>query len=348
ETVSVEAAPDDGWEFVEWEGDVDTDNKTLELTMDGNKSVTALFEESDTEENGTANSIEIVELPEAVGFGETFNIGLDVTRNKTQAHTVYINVRRPEDNWRVTEEVVTKVGDRTEGRNMNYSLFVPVSLDPNCDGNFSTGEYEVVAEGLGEEDRKYLEISDLEDSCEKKVEKEVVERETETVYREREFELIGHDKEVEQGAKINTEVLIRNPGNNTENFTVYSYAYDGKTPLTKGGWTGNERSIELKAEEKEILRLKNTVKDSAPVGVHDFKVRIEDEEDLESEVEIREKKNTTAEEDKEQNQTEEETVAEDKDNETEGTKETKTSATGDIYRRRGPLESIIQSLINLF
>ncbi|MEF8874905.1 MAG: C25 family cysteine peptidase [Candidatus Thermoplasmatota archaeon] len=43
--VTVEATPDDGWEFDEWTGDVNGAHPVINVTMDANKSITAVFEE---------------------------------------------------------------------------------------------------------------------------------------------------------------------------------------------------------------------------------------------------------------------------------------------------------------
>ncbi|MFP3871733.1 MAG: InlB B-repeat-containing protein, partial [Candidatus Aenigmatarchaeota archaeon] len=45
EVVTVEATPADGWQFVEWTDDETGTESTLEITMDENKSITAVFEE---------------------------------------------------------------------------------------------------------------------------------------------------------------------------------------------------------------------------------------------------------------------------------------------------------------
>jgi uncharacterized repeat protein (TIGR02543 family) len=46
--VDLEAIPDDGWEFVRWEGDVaDNNDDTTTITMDEDKTVTAVFEEGE-------------------------------------------------------------------------------------------------------------------------------------------------------------------------------------------------------------------------------------------------------------------------------------------------------------
>ena len=43
--VTLEAIPADGWEFVEWSGDISRASSTITITMDGNKNVTSVFEE---------------------------------------------------------------------------------------------------------------------------------------------------------------------------------------------------------------------------------------------------------------------------------------------------------------
>ncbi len=50
EEVTVEAVPDDGWKFVEWEGDYEGTEEEITITMDDDKEVTAVFEEMPTYE----------------------------------------------------------------------------------------------------------------------------------------------------------------------------------------------------------------------------------------------------------------------------------------------------------
>ncbi len=50
EKVTVEAVPDEGWEFVEWEGDYEGTDEEITITMDDDKEVTAVFEEIPTYE----------------------------------------------------------------------------------------------------------------------------------------------------------------------------------------------------------------------------------------------------------------------------------------------------------
>lgn len=46
ETVTLTATPDPGWEFVSWSGDLAGSTNPASLTMDGNKSVTAIFQQN--------------------------------------------------------------------------------------------------------------------------------------------------------------------------------------------------------------------------------------------------------------------------------------------------------------
>lgn len=67
--VELTADPDDGWTFVRWEGDLDGDNNPEQIEMDGNKTVTAVFERRDysltihTDGEGTVAE-EVVSEPE--------------------------------------------------------------------------------------------------------------------------------------------------------------------------------------------------------------------------------------------------------------------------------------------
>lgn len=45
EEVTINAVPDNNWEFVEWSGDVSSEEKEITVTMDENKVITANFEE---------------------------------------------------------------------------------------------------------------------------------------------------------------------------------------------------------------------------------------------------------------------------------------------------------------
>ncbi|MDY6912126.1 MAG: hypothetical protein SVM79_07230, partial [Chloroflexota bacterium] len=45
--VAITAISDDGWEFVDWSGDVDSTDSVVTITMDADKEITASFQEID-------------------------------------------------------------------------------------------------------------------------------------------------------------------------------------------------------------------------------------------------------------------------------------------------------------
>ncbi|MDW7660309.1 MAG: InlB B-repeat-containing protein, partial [Bacillota bacterium] len=65
-TVTITATPASGWTFVDWSGDANGSTNPLNVTMDGNKNITAKFSrvQVPTVDNNDDDDEEIVELPE--------------------------------------------------------------------------------------------------------------------------------------------------------------------------------------------------------------------------------------------------------------------------------------------
>ncbi len=185
EVVTVEAAPDEGWDFVGWTGDYDGTDPTINLTMDANKSITAVFEEvvktyeltiavegegtTDPDpgehiyENGTAVTVEAVPS-EGWEFGEWTGAvsGTDPTMNVTMDANKRITA--------VFEEVVEyDLTINIEGEGTvdvdpdqdEYENGTEVTLTAYPDNNWRfdewTGDYE------GEEDSEVITITMDED-----------------------------------------------------------------------------------------------------------------------------------------------------------------------------------------
>lgn len=78
--VELTAEPDAGWKFEHWEGDLDGDDNPIEITIDGNKSVAAIFTEAQydvdlaTEGNG---SINIEPSKDSYSYGDEIEITAD-------------------------------------------------------------------------------------------------------------------------------------------------------------------------------------------------------------------------------------------------------------------------------
>ncbi|GEM_PF-3942623 len=141
--------------------------------------------------------------------------------------------------------------------------------------------------------------------------------------REKEFELFSHDEEVEQGGSMQSTVLIRNQDSVAKDLVVYSYLYEDQKTINEEGWTGNEERVEVEPEGKRALVLENRIGKDAKPGEYDFKVRIRDEADLEGTVDVVEGE-----------------IVEDNTTDVE--------ITGEVYRRKGPLERIVDYIMSLF
>ncbi|MCC5907903.1 MAG: hypothetical protein JJU13_16945 [Balneolaceae bacterium] len=88
-TVELTATPSGGWEFVEWSGDVNSSEPSVEITMDANKEVTAVFEETffDLTINTTGDG--------------TVNISPDL--NEYEPGTVVELTANPSDGWELDQ-----------------------------------------------------------------------------------------------------------------------------------------------------------------------------------------------------------------------------------------------------
>jgi len=103
--VTVEATPASGWEFVEWTGDETGTDPTIDITMDENKSITAVFEEE--------------EPPEPAEYDLTININGQGSTNPSEGvhtyedGTVETVEATASDGWKFVEWTGDKTGTDT-------------------------------------------------------------------------------------------------------------------------------------------------------------------------------------------------------------------------------------------
>lgn len=319
--VELEAEPDEGWKFDGWSGDVDRSGITIEVAMDENKSINANFEEEgdEEEERIDVNEAEKEELEEIVNIGPTIAEKISEDCNDFYALTQLTDVKGLGKST-VREIIEEGVAYVLPPENEEWKLSQNV-----CNGEDEGEENGMFIKDAPEEfEGQELEMEEIkEEVC---PDKKVIEPEDEEEDEER-FVLFDYDRKVYVGGTIESTVLVRNHNNYSE-FRLYSYLYREHECLNQGCWTGNERNVEVKTDEKKIIHLKNKVKDDVEPGIYDFTVRIRNETDLEGSVEVTERESMEERKSKEVNRTE--------------------TPTGKTYKKRGPLESIIHSLLSLF
>ncbi len=132
--VTVEATPNQGWEFVEWTGDEAGTDTTLNVTMDSDKNITAVFEEEAGEYELTI-SIDGEGTTAPSSGTHTFEEGTNVTVEATSA-----------DGWQFVEWT----GDETCA---DMTINITMNSDKNITAIFekeSSGEYELTISINGE------------------------------------------------------------------------------------------------------------------------------------------------------------------------------------------------------
>ncbi len=147
----------------------------------------------------------------------------------------------------------------------NYTLTLPIQLFANCNGEYEDGKYNIVAEGLDNTDYMEINVEGITDSlCE---EIEVINQ------NEKNFEVLESPNEAIIGEEFSTKINIKNNGENSKKFNVWSYVYKGKKVYGKK--EGNMQEISLPKDSDMIVELKNKV-DNAEEGSYKLKINIKE------------------------------------------------------------------------
>lgn len=79
EEVTLTATPDEGWVFAGWEGDLNGDENPVDITMDSNKQITAVFEQDEPEDFSLSISVDGEGAVDADPDRERYDPGEEVT-----------------------------------------------------------------------------------------------------------------------------------------------------------------------------------------------------------------------------------------------------------------------------
>ncbi len=106
--------------------------------------------------------------------------------------------------------------------------------------------------------------------------------ENEETKKENEIEIISCPGEVVKNEEVEIKVRIENPSVYQRNYTVYSYVYDGKKPLSLGfdgnnwsnTWDANKQELNLPRKSSANLTLTNRIADDTRPGKYKLRIRI--------------------------------------------------------------------------
>ncbi len=111
-TVTLSATPAEGWEFVEWTGDVTGTDRNITVTMDENKSVTAVFHEIE----------EVVTYELTVNILGQGTVSRDPNQEEYAVGTTVTLTASPSDGWEFVEWTGDATGTGTD---------ITVTMDEN-------------------------------------------------------------------------------------------------------------------------------------------------------------------------------------------------------------------------
>lgn len=182
-------------------------------------------------------------------------------------------------------------------RDQNLYITIPLFPKQNCDNTYNSDIYRVRvrAYSLIDSDWKEIETWDFNLSvsgrneifCLEKTEKSAKTTATGNVFTskqektEESYEIISCPTEVRPDEEFSVKVKISNKFNESKNFTVYSYVYDGKKLLSLGfgekwekTWNSNEKTIKLSSEGSIFIDLRNKISNDTNLGSYKLRARI--------------------------------------------------------------------------
>src|SRR3989344_3638165 len=241
--------------------------------------------------NATANPsyISITSYDSQSSFGSSIDVEMEIYRNETNNYAIYVYVQGSE---KISQESVI----HAKSKNITYKIKVPVQLKSNCDYKYNNGTYTLVAEGLDVNDTKIIIVSGLSSNCKTEYitlspscpacaqNMSNASNQTNILYK-----LVSGPSEAFAGETIKIRANITSIS--AENYTLYSYVFEGSSLASEGVWDGNKIYAEMPANSSKIISLNSTIKGDAKAGKYKLRVRIKNsgEHDLTGEIMVKEK-----------------------------------------------------------
>ncbi|HLD85695.1 MAG TPA: lamin tail domain-containing protein [archaeon] len=245
--------------------------------------------------NATANPsyISITSYDSQSSFGSSIDVEMEIYRNETNNYAIYVYVQGSE---KISQESVI----HAKSKNITYKIKVPVQLKSNCDYKYNNGTYTLVAEGLDTNDTKTITISGLSSNCKTEYINQnytcpscpVCAQNVSNASNQTKnalYKLVSYPVEASAGETIEIKANITSIS--AENYTLYSYVFEGSSLASEGGWDGNKIYAEMPANSSKIISLNSTIKGDAKAGKYKLRVRIKNsgEHDLTGEIMVKEK-----------------------------------------------------------
>ena len=194
-------------------------------------------------------------------FGQIIRVRLNAYKGNTNKESIAVWVEDNNGN-RVSKQSRTGL----ETKYTNYSLTIPVQIDPNCDGGFDNDDYTLKAEGLDSQDEEDIMIGDLTDSiCDVKI----IESKK-SAAKGLGFELQDFNEVIDADKKFSTKIVLDNNNDDMIGIKLWSYVYRGSKSYS-GEREDNMKEFTLDANSLQVVELSNIMENIEP-GNYKFKV----------------------------------------------------------------------------
>ena len=220
-------------------------------------------------------------------FGQTIRARINVYKGNTNKETIDVWMQDSSGN-RISKQ--SRAG--LESKYTNYTLTIPVQINPNCDGKFDDDSYTITASGLDSEDEHEIEIAGITESLCEEMEVQQAAASGKLEYSIAQFNELAYPKK-----EFSTSVMLDNNEDRDMKIKLYSYVYRGSKSYS-GEREENMKELTLKANSLHVIELENIIPEAEP-GNYKFKVVINKDSqktssELTKDIVIRENSNNNA------------------------------------------------------
>jgi len=239
-SITLEAEPADGWEFDEWTGDVEAEEKEISVPMDENKAVTAHFNEKEAyfevEIDEEASDSEILQGKELTVIADISNTG----------------------NIEDTQDIILDFGDEEKVKNKEITV-------AGEDSEKVTFTYEVPGDATAETKDVTVSSNETEDSYQV----EVLEPANYLLSFDE-----ATDDEVEQGDSFTAVINVENTGDVDGEKQAVEFYWNQENDE---GEAYKKEEIKLEANESDYVTFTLEVAEDAEGGETDYHVAVRDD-----------------------------------------------------------------------
>ena len=210
------------------------------------------------------SSLEIANIytgtDEKAKFGDNLRIRIKAYKGNTSKETIKIYAVTKDD-----EQISKQTTANLVNKFTNYTLTLPIQLEPNCKQKYPDGTYKIILEGLNVNTSKEIKIEGITSSLCQKVK--------ENITKEIHYELISMPGTLKLGEPIISEIKILNDEKLKTEYEAWSFIQKG-TRIITGEEKDNLQKINLPSGSSAVITLENNLEDDIESGEYTIKIKL--------------------------------------------------------------------------